>query len=165
MTGLIAVAVDTEAQLRIVEEATIDPYFTAGQALIIAAATLKFIERRLLRRVDGCLALYPAIITPIGALVPCLLDLVVGGKLGSQCLTEGLGIIIGVFIGRHIKDLLGSRNHLIHNIRFRIRQTLLLNRILKGIFIKGLGFFIGMNELIEPVLDFIKRMMGATFDY
>jgi len=83
LAGLIAVAVDTEAQLGIVEEAAIDPYFTTGQALIITAAALEFIEGRLLCRVDSCLSLYPAVITPVRALIPGLLDLIVGGEFSA----------------------------------------------------------------------------------
>jgi len=129
LTGFITVAIDTEAQLGIVEEATIDPYFTTGQALIITAAALELIKGRLLCRVDRCLALHPAVITPVRTLIPGLLDLIICGEFGAQCLTQGFRIIIGIFVGGYIEYLLGSRNHLIYNIRFRIRVSLLLNGV------------------------------------
>ena len=69
----ITVAVYAETELWVIKETTIDAWLTAGKAFIIIATTLEFIKGGLLCRIDRRLTLDPAVIAPVGALIPRLL--------------------------------------------------------------------------------------------
>ena len=129
LRGFFAVAIYTKAELWIIKKSTIDTWLTAGEALIIITSTLEFIKGGLLRRIDRCLALDPAVIAPVGALIPRLLYLIIGCEFSTECLAQGFCIIICVFIGTYIENLLAARKELINNICGGMWRALLLGWI------------------------------------